>query len=102
MNRLAATAAACALTLPLGIAAAAPASATSVAHLSVVCSAVNIRSHPTTSSTALGVGYRGDPDAVTEGLLPKGATAYTWLYGTLTRTSDHKRITGWAIASCIH
>lgn len=105
MNRrlaLTATAAATALAVPLGLAAAAPASAYSTAHLNVVCSAVNIRVNHSTSSTILGVGYRGDPDAVTKGLLPPGATAFTWLYGTVTRKSDGKRVTGWAIASCIH
>ncbi|MEY9840616.1 hypothetical protein [Streptacidiphilus sp. EB103A] len=101
-RRITATAAACALAIPLGVAAAAPASATTVAHLNVICSAVNIRTSPTTAATALGVGYKGDPDAVTKGLLPKGATAFTWLYGAVTRASDHKKITGWAIASCIH
>jgi hypothetical protein len=101
-RRLAATASACALALPLGIAAAAPASATTVAHFSVICSAVNIRTSLTTSSTAVGVGYRGDADAVTKGLLPKGTDQFTWLYGTVTRSSDHKKITGWAIAGCVH
>ena len=71
------------------------------AHLKVICSAVNIRANHTTSSTILGVGYRGDADAVTIGYLPKGSDAYTWLYGTVTR-ADGKRVTGWAIATCVH
>lgn len=102
-TRLTAAAISGVLALPLGIAAAAPASASAVttAHFQVVCSAVNVRTHPTTSSPAVGVGYKGDPMAVTKGLLPKGTHEFTWLYGSLTRLSDHQKVTGWAIASCV-
>ena len=85
---------------PAAAATLAPAYSTMYAH--VVCSAVNIRAGHSTSSTILGVGYLGDPDAVTIGYLPKGSDAFTWLYGTVTRQSDHRRVTGWAIATCVH
>lgn len=85
---------------PTAALAAAPAYNTLYAH--VICNAVNIRTHPNTSSTILGVGYFGDPDTVTVGYIAKGSTTITWLYGTLTRRSDHKKVTGWAIATCVH
>jgi len=98
-SRMAAAAAAT-LVLPLAgvLAAAAPASATTTIVLTVGCSAVNIRTGPSTADTILGVGYRGDKDLISKGVMHDGS--YTWFYGTVTRASDHRRVTGWTTASC--
>lgn len=99
-RRIAATATVAALTLPIAaLAAAAPATAATTITLEVGCSAVNVRTGPSTSYTAVGVGYYGDKDLISKATAHNGT--YTWWYGTLTRHSDGRKVTGWVTASCM-
>ena len=98
-HRLAAAGTIAALTLPLLAVAVAPADAATTITMEVGCSAVNIRSGPSTSYVALGVGYYGDLDRINAATMSNGH--YTWYRGTVTRHSDGKRITGWVTATCM-
>lgn len=84
--------------------ASAPAATPAYAHpyWPVDCSAVNVRKSYSTSSTIVGVAYRGDIDHISKGLYEKAKGGYTWWDGTITRKSDGRKVTGWVIASCIN
>ena len=98
-HRLAAAGLATALTLPLAGLAAAPANAAVTVNYEIGCHAANIRTGPATSYTAVGVGYHGDRDLISKATMHGGK--YTWFYGTVTRRSDDRRVTGWVTAQCI-
>jgi hypothetical protein len=88
------------------LAAAPTASAYSVITAPVSCSAVNVRSNHSASSTALGVGYRNDSDRISKVYYnhPKTPNLETdaWVYGTVTRHSDGRKVTGWVVSYCIN
>jgi hypothetical protein len=88
-----------------GVLAGAPsASAYSTVNWPISCSAVKIRANHSTSSTALGVGYRGDRDVISKVYYNTPANPQvenSWLYGTVTRKSDGRRVTGWVVSTCI-
>jgi hypothetical protein len=80
------------------------ASAYSVITKPVSCSAVRVHKTYSTSSTVVGIGYRGDHDRIS--LVKYNSSPpnmeNSWLYGTITRRSDGARVTGWVVSSCIN
>lgn len=80
------------------------ASAYSVIIEPVSCSAVHVHTTYSTSSTVVGIGYRGDRDRIP---LVRCSTKppnleNSWLYGTIARCSDGARVTAWVVSSCIN
>lgn len=69
--------------------------------LKVSCSAVNIRSGPSQQNTIVGVGYHGDPVAVTQ-FAYKVSESRWYSRGTVTRRSDGKKVAGYGIYDCIN
>jgi hypothetical protein len=80
------------------------ASAYSTARVPITCSGVNIRANHSTSSPILGMGFRGDTDLISKVyyLSNPPNLENSWLYGTVTRHSDGKRVTGWVTSTCLN
>lgn len=96
------------LTLGLAVggalAVAAPAAqAYSTETLPIDCSGVWIHSTHSATSTRVGEGFRGDKDLISKVyyLSSPPNMKDSWLYGTVTRKSDGRRITGWVTSQCI-
>lgn len=85
-----------------GLAAAAPAAqAYDTATMKVSCSAVKFHKSPSKGSTVVGIGYKGDKVRVNQ-FAYKVAEKRWYSRGTVTRRSDGKRVSGYAIYDCVN
>jgi hypothetical protein len=80
------------------------ASAYATSYFPITCSGVNVRANHTTSSAIVGMGFRGDKDLVSKVyyLTKPYNMERSWLYGTVTRKSDGRKVTGWVTSSCLN
>ncbi|MEU6379635.1 hypothetical protein [Streptomyces sp. NPDC046909] len=85
-----------------GVLAAAPAAqAYDTATMKVSCSAVKFHKSPSQSSAVVGIGYKGDKVRVNQ-FAYKVKEKRWYSRGTVTRRSDGKRVTGYAIYYCVN
>lgn len=69
----------------------------------VSCSGVNVRKSYSTTSTIVGVAFRGDLDRITKVKYNTNPPNLenSWLYGTITRKSDGIELVGWVTSACV-
>ncbi|MFF7115424.1 hypothetical protein ACFY91_24375 [Streptomyces albogriseolus] len=82
-----------------GIATASTAQAADTGTDKISCSAVKVRKSYSTSSTAVGVAYKGDTITYSRWVYQKAKKTW-WVDGTVTRKSDRKKIRGYVVYQC--